>query len=708
MNAKRYEIKKFLIDHKMLYAIVTFQVIAFAILLFGDTTVNSEIENNLEGYTYYLKNVEGEVTDETDVFFETTAASFSAMESEFQTIYQRVSDGQLTREESKERLTELEENLQKKEGFLVLYDQYTDVKTNAANRYLLNTNAWDALLSDDSLDFLLVIFIMLIAGVCFGMEITSEMDVMLRITKKGEKNLGFYKLMLVTIVSSFSFILEFLIRILFYHLKYGFTHGDYPLQSLSEFHDFSGEVSLIEAGIGICMWKLLGVVMWSAILCALMLWLRKYALVMITAFSGITMAYAGMPKEYFRYYVPGPLGALLGTGFYKGDEYTISEYGGQKIYSFIQLSAGVKTIIFAVDAFIILAMGLYIVYQYSNCWNRKKVCLKRCIAVLLGAALCIGMTTGCGVVNRENSQIFNLKNSSNYETEKNLLYYDINEKDGTIVVRDKMTGDTTQLVKDAYKENKEILNTFYAEGKYAYYIEMTYDKEDKYGVNEYDKCSLVRVDLTDFSTKIIFSESIKSKKKDVFGISESDNDSAGIYIGLISFFVYENEFCFVTSEGEVYDVNLITGKREFLFYCDAISLSFMDGSFYYTDAVSRLVRYDMKLRETYLYEDIAASEFIVNGDHIIYKDRTFGDALTCTDLTGENKKVIYEGCTYFLAADQKGIYYIDDKELLHEVDFDGTEIKNMQTTLADNIFIFQYYDKILSHTDGDKWIEIAK
>lgn len=708
MNVKRYEIKKLLFGHKILYAILFFQIIEFAILLLGNTPVHSGIENNLEGYTYYLKNVEGEVTEKTDAFFTTTADSFAAMESEFQTLYQKVSAGKLTKEESKERLSELETSLQKKEGFLVLYDQYTDAKANRENRYLLNTNAWDALLSNDSLDFFLVIFVMLVASVCFGTEITSEMDVMLRICQKGEKKLGFYKLSLVMLISGFSFILEYAIKVVFYHLKYGFTHGDYPLQSLSDFHDYSGEVSLMGASFGIVMWKLMGVVMWSSIVCALMLWLRKYALVMIAAFSGFVLAYLGIAKEYMKYYVPGPLGALLGSGFYKGDAYTVSEFGQKKIYSFIQLSVGAKTIVFVVDILIILAMGFYVVNRYSNCWNRRNVCKKRKIASFLVVALCIGMTTGCGVEKTENTQIFNLKNSSNYETEKYLFYYDENKGDGTIMVREKATGETTELVKDAYRDGKEISNAFYVDGADAYYIEMTYDKQEKYGTKEYDKLSLVRVDVTDFSSKTIFSKSIKGTKKDVFGIKESVNENANIYPNIESFFIYENEFCFVTADGEVYDVDLLSGKRKFLFLCDGISLSFMEGNIYYTDKVSRLVRYDMESGEEYLYEDIAASEFIVNEDHIIYKDRTAGDVLTCTDLTGADQKVIYEGSIYFLAADKNAIFYIDDEELLHEVDFHGKEIKHMKTTLAANTYVFREYDKILSNIFGEKIVETAK
>lgn len=711
MNVKRQEMKKLLLNHKMYYAIIAFQVIAFVILLFGDTPANSDIENNLEGYSYFLNSVEGKVTEETHDFFEATAASFSRMESEFQTIYQKVSDGKLTKEESKERLSALEEKLQKKKGFLELYDQYTDAKANSSNRYLLNTNAWDALLSNDSLDFLLIIFVILISSVCFGTEITSEMDIMLRISKNGEKKLGFYKLRLVIMICSFNFVLGYLIKVWFYHLKYGFTHGDYPLQSLNDFHDFVGDVSLVGASFGIFMWKLLGVIMWSAIVCALMLWLRKYALVMVAAFSGLTLAYVGIAKEYLKYYIPGPLGALLGTGFYKGNEYTTSEFSGKKIYNFIQLSGEVKIVIFVVDICIILAMGIYVVHRYSNYWNRRKVPKMKNIkniASFLVAVLCIGMTTGCGVEHTDKCQIFNLKNSRNYETDKYLLYYDENEEDGAIVVRDKNTGDTTKLVKDAYRENKEIMDIFYAERNYAYYIEMTYDKENKYGVKEYDKMSLIRVDLIDFSTKTMFSQSIRTTKMDIFGINESDNKEYSTYMGVGSFLVYENKFCFARTDGEVYAVDLSTGRKEYLFSCDGINLSFMNGSFYYTDEVSRLVKYDIKSGKEYLYEDIAASEFIVNEDHIIYKDRTSSDALTCTDLTGADKKVIYDGTIYFLAADKNAIFYIDDEEILHEVNFKGKEIKNTQTTLAADIYIFPVYDKIILNLYGETMIENEK
>lgn len=692
----------------MLYLSIAFQIIAFVSLLITDTPANSKIENNREGYIYYLKNVEGEVTQETDEYFTKHADAFTAMESEFQTIYQKVSEGKLTKEESKSRISELKEELERKEGFLVLYDQYTEAKLARNNRYLLNTNAWDSLLSGESLDFLLIIFIMIIGCVSFGMEITSEMDVMLRISLNGEKKIGIYKLSIVVLISSLSFVLQQSIRILYYHIRYGFSHGEYPLQSLCKFQTYDGEISLLQASIGIFAWKLLGVILWSVLVCACMLWLRQYTVVMISAFSGIIMSYVGISKEYLKYFIPGPLGALLGTGFYRGSEYSVSDFGEQKIYSFIQLSRNVKMLIFVADILILICLVVYVINKYSNCWNRWKMHkIRKMVGVFLAVVL-LGTTTGCSSENKDYSPVFNLKNSGNYESSKYLLYYDINQGEGAIVVRDKISGKTTNLIKDVYRDGKEILNTFYVDDNCAYYIEMTYSKEEKYFANELDKLSLIRVDLEDFSAKPIFSVDIKTTKKDLFGINEVKNENCSIFNSIVSFFVYENEFCFVTPDGEVYDVNLSTGTKKLLFLCNPISVSFVNGSFYYIDEVSRLTKYDIESGTEQVYEDIATSDFIINENYIVYKDVANSNALVCAELSGANKKLIYEGEMYFLAMDKNAIYYMDDDEVLHEVDFKGKNIKETQTTLCATIYVFSDYDKILFNIHGEELKEIPK
>ena len=63
---------------------------------------------------------------------------------------------------------------------------------------------------------------------------------------------------------------------------------------------------------------------------------------------------------------------------------------------------------------------------------------------------------------------------------------------------------------------------------------------------------------------------------------------------------------------------------------------------------------------------------------------------------------------YFLAMDKNAIYYMDDDEVLHEVDFKGKNIKETQTTLCATIYVFSDYDKILFNIHGEELKEIPK
>ncbi|MBD5090036.1 MAG: DUF5050 domain-containing protein [Clostridiales bacterium] len=700
MNTNKYELKKLFLHHKLLYLVIGFQIIAFILFALKDKPINTNIENNLEGYTYYMNQAEGKITKKTSRFFDDTSQNYEDMESEFQTIYQKVSDGNITMDAYRKRIKELKQCLERKNGFLVLYDQYTEAKENKTNRYLLNTNAWDALLSDESLDIPLVIFIIIIACVCFGVEIYSEMDIMLRISQKGERKLGLFKLLIVIMLSVISVIFEYFIRIAFLQVKYGFTHGEYPLQSLTYFKEYVGNVSLFEASIGIFLWKVLGCIMWSVIISALMIWFRKYALTVIVSLAGIILSYVGISIAHIKYYIPGPLGALLGTGFYRGNCYEMSEYSEEKIYSFLQLSEKTKNIILGIDVLLIFILSIYVIYKYSNCWFSMIRFKKKVIPSIVIFVLGISTMTGCAPEDKTHTYIFNLANSQNYETEKYLLYQESRLEEtnfDVVVVKDKNTGETTDLVKDPYRDNKEIVNAFYADEQYAYYLEKTKDREDKYFSKEYDEISLMQVRLEDFSVKKLFSCSIKTTKKDIFGINKHNNENYSIYNCLLSFFVYENTFYFVTSDGEVYGVNLMTGSRKLLFICDKINLSFSNGVFFYTNTISQLVEYKVGTEESIVHEDIIADEFIINENHIVYKDRTNNNALTCTDFEGQNKVVICKEQVYFCVADQSHIYYEDagKDEVLHKVDFTGKVSKDIKSAIKGRVYVFDNYEKII-------------
>lgn len=96
-----------------------------------------------------------------------------------------------------------------------------------------------------------------------------------------------------------------------------------------------------------------------------------------------------------------------------------------------------------------------------------------------------------------------------------------------------------------------------------------------------------------------------------------------------------------------------------------------------------------------------ASSFQVAGEHIIYEDRTNSDAITCTDLTGSHKRVIYEKDNYGIYVDNHSIYYLAGDDYLYEVDYTGVERKRIKMGMSGMVYVFNDYDKIVYDDYGE-------
>ena len=251
-----------------------------------------------------------------------------------------------------------------------------------------------------------------------------------------------------------------------------------------------------------------------------------------------------------------------------------------------------------------------------------------------------------------------------------------------------------------FRDNKDIAVCFYANDHYVYYLETTRDREEVYGADEPGEMHLIRVDMHNFSTKTLFSINMKTTSEDVFGITETTNENFFRYAGLSSFFV-SGDFFYMISGEEVYEVNLITKKQRLLFTFDGMNLSFQDGVFYYTDHVSRLVKYDMHTEKTKTIKAVVAGSLQVAGEHIIYEDSTNSDAITCTDLNGEYKKVIYQKGTCGIYVDDQAIYYLSEDDSLHEVDYTGIEQNKIKLGRTGMVYVFNDYDKIVYDDYGE-------
>ena len=82
----------------------------------------------------------------------------------------------------------------------MIYDQFIYEKEKGSG-YILETRGWQSILEHDSLDFSLIICIIIVMTALWGNEYETQMDMMLRSCKKGKYQTPFAKVVLGGILS---------------------------------------------------------------------------------------------------------------------------------------------------------------------------------------------------------------------------------------------------------------------------------------------------------------------------------------------------------------------------------------------------------------------------------------------------------------------------------------------------------------------------
>lgn len=161
---------------KGLWLILFYFALSIAGLLLFDTAENPEIEQNKAAYDYYLQQVEGKCTDETETFLSKEAGRIAQANSRLQNLYDYYSDGKLTENELTSQIAQAEETVRYQKGFELVFEQYNGIQESKENRWFLYTNGWDGLLSHDSLNLLFFLLLLLLITPVFCQEYESGMN----------------------------------------------------------------------------------------------------------------------------------------------------------------------------------------------------------------------------------------------------------------------------------------------------------------------------------------------------------------------------------------------------------------------------------------------------------------------------------------------------------------------------------------------------
>ncbi|MBD3919005.1 ABC transporter permease [Paenibacillus sp. PR3] len=615
-----------LLLHKGLLFICLYFFLSIGTMVILDEPANPEVEMNRMQYRFYLNQVQGPYTEETEHFFTSEANKISDAKVALQRVTDNFYDGYIGEQEFLTSSDSLAIILKNEVGFQLVYNQYVYVRENPDNRKFLNTNGWDGLLSNDSLDFLFILLVLLLVTPIFCYEFESKMDALLLTVKKGAKTHTLCKIGLVFVIVSLLCLVTAGLRYGFYSFKYGLENGDYPLQSLSYFGTSIKDVTLLQSFLWITIGKLLGNLCFATLILFASVCFKKYAITLFSCTTVVLLPYYGLKLESSKFLWPGPLGFMVSTGFFRGNEFKRNLVKDQMELIFREVSFTSWIIVFTITFSLCVVMLIVILHKRTNVWivqHRKR--RRRLPLLILVLGIAVSMLVGCNSFNGVMIEgTYNYSSKGSFENDKYRFYMEQTEfGNNQIVFEDKTSGEKHNLVRNPMTSLTQIGAPIYGDGTYIYYMKIDFEK---IGFQESaTRFSVIGVDITRFNEKIIFEKKLSTDKGTVLGLVKGNTYVASFYLTVSAFFLDESSLYLIgqsNGQTEIRKINRTTGAMSVLFRIPVLRSFAFDGrTIYFVDEKSQIVKYDTKTDIMTSIIDLVTRDFILTDTELLFLNR---------------------------------------------------------------------------------------
>lgn len=677
MSLLIYEMKKMFFHQKGLLFISIFFVLNIATLLIFDTPKNPMMEMNSKQYSYYINQVNGPLSDEKKKFFAEESERISEAKIALEKTYSDYYDGKISENEMLKVARPLEEIVKNESGFNVIFDQYTYIRENPDNRYFLPTNGWDGLLSNDRLDLLFLLLLLVLVTPVFCSEYANEMDSLHLTVKKGTRVHAISKIVLVLMTVIVLSLFTSLLRYGFFEIKYGLEHGDYPLQSLSYFGTSSKNSTLFTTFIWLSAIKIFGNLSFAIIIMLVSVWTKRYALTLFSSTAVILLPYYGFSLKSTKYFLPGPLGFMVPTGFFKGSEYEYNLVTDQMDVTFEEISMMTMLILFAITLCINIGALIVIIIKHTNVWSvRKRRHRLKSSSMMLVFFMVVSSLAGCtSNQNIKNYDVYNYSSRQSFENEQYRFYVDdTNLEDIRLVFEDKKTGEIKNLIRNPMQSLTKVETFIYGNGPYIYYMKQDFEKFRGFAYRflEKGKISIVEVDTTTFDERIIFEKNINSYDDSFLGLNSVDSVDPSFYSGIDAFFLDEKSIYFI-SQDEIRQVNRLTGKSNVIIQSPLLRSVAFDGQYiYYINGKYQVVKYDTETDSETVFPDIITTYFVLTDTELYFLNRKDQYKIYVMNLNDSSLKELTDKSVLTFTLDDQYIFYenkTDSKR--YRIDRDG-------------------------------------
>lgn len=638
--------------------IALYFIMSFAGLLIFDSPINNDVELHREAYNHYLYQVEGKCTDETEMFLSKEAEQIAKANSELQRLYGDYYDGKLTDSEFNFQIAAAKETVRYQKGFELLYEQYNGIRENTENRWFLYTNGWAGLLSHDSLDLLFVLLLLLLVTPVFCQEYESKMDQLIITEPKGARHHAMYKIVLVLLAVCTLCLLNSGMRYGLYAWKYGLPHGDYPLQSLLYFASSTKEVTLLGTFIEVSFGNMFGSLSLALLILFVSVCVKKYALTLFTCTAAVILPYYGLTLPSAKYFLPGPLGFMVSTGFFRGNVYRYDAVTQEKLLLFQEIGSTARWLLFGITLCLMLIMAGAILKKHTNIWFAKSalgVSKAPCLVLML--CILTSVFSGCSASHTaQEHSLFNLEQSNSYENDDYRFFVENpNSDEAAWMMEDKSTGEKQRLIRNPMQDATKVSEKIYGYGDFIYYMQI--DSYETGFLSTSEHFSIVEVDTRDFAERIILERNLDTNRDTFLGIGKPSEQDIEPFHFVEAFFL-DDQNLYLLGNGRVCKVNRITGKAVVIIEAPVLrSLSFDGTSIYYIDEKSELRQYDVRAgKEAALY-GIVTESFLLTEKEVIFMNRLEQNKLYACQLADGTLRPLTQEAVLSFAIDRNTIAY---------------------------------------------------
>lgn len=352
----KQELKKLMIKKHIFVLLILFLALYIILNLTVPEKQIYKDKVQQEKYMSYQQYLAGPLTSEKEKFILSEQEEYTQSKQRVQQIVDDYSSGKISDVEY-DNLIEAESVYMINEPvFKEIKKHYNYVKADPGNRYFLDYSGWNSLLSKESVNYILVFFLLISTAMIFTSENDSGMSVINSACKYGKKKLTSYKLLMGFIIGVFASLVFSLTDIFLSLSKGTLSHGGFPAQSLPLFADYTGGLTLNEMLITVDLLNLIGCCYAVALIMCTAAVSKSTIITLFLNLSINTIPYILSFSSRIKYLLPLPGGLLVGSGYFAGADKN-TENGTLSVITSYELIALIIVVM------IIMSMCIFLIFR---------------------------------------------------------------------------------------------------------------------------------------------------------------------------------------------------------------------------------------------------------------------------------------------------------------------------------------------------------